>query len=125
MLVDAPCSGIGTWSRNPDARWRIQPEDVKEKAVIQAGILKQAARSVRTGGKLVYAVCTITKAETVDVIEQFLEDHYALSQDIEFGIANGRFSILQTRPVTTRGLGQIVLAREQIAEEAGIGRGEP
>lgn len=81
VLVDAPCSGIGTWSRNPDARWRIQPEDVKEKAVIQAGILKQAARSVRTGGKLVYAVCTITKDETVDVIEQFLEDHYAFELD--------------------------------------------
>ena len=53
-----------------------------------------------------------------------LEDHYALSQDIEFGIANGKISILQTRPVTTRGLGQIILSREKVAEEAGIGRGE-
>lgn len=52
-----------------------------------------------------------------------LEDHYALSQDIEFGIANGKIGILQTRPVTTRGLGQIILAREKVAEEAGIGRG--
>jgi phosphoenolpyruvate synthase/pyruvate phosphate dikinase len=52
-----------------------------------------------------------------------LEDHYALSQDIEFGIANGKISILQTRPVTTRGLGQTFLAREKVAEEAGIGRG--
>ena len=54
-----------------------------------------------------------------------LEDHYALSQDIEFGIANGKFSILQTRLVTTRGLGQTFLAREKVAEEAGIGQGEP
>ncbi|MQM31775.1 MAG: hypothetical protein CRU78_15135 [Candidatus Accumulibacter phosphatis] len=52
-----------------------------------------------------------------------LEDHYALSQDIEFGIANGKISILQTRPVTTRGPGQTFLAREKVAEEAGIGRG--
>ena len=52
-----------------------------------------------------------------------LEDHYALSQDIEFGIANGKLSILQTRPVTTRGQGQIFLTREKVAEEAGIGRG--
>ena len=51
-----------------------------------------------------------------------LEDHYALSQDIEFGIAHGKFSILQTRPVTTRGLGQTCLSREKVAEEAGIGR---
>ena len=67
----------------------------------------------------------LTKSDIRVNIAIALEDHYALSQDIEFGIANGRFSILQTRPVTTRGLGQIVLAREQIAEEAGIGRGEP
>jgi len=51
-----------------------------------------------------------------------LEEHYALSQDIEFGIANGKLSILQTRPVTTRGQGQQFLAREKVAEEAGIGR---
>ena len=81
VLVDAPCSGMGTWSRNPDARWRIQPEDVKAKAILQADILNQAARSVRTGGKLVYAVCTITKNETTDVIEKFLEDHYAFELD--------------------------------------------
>ena len=81
VLVDAPCSGVGTWSRNPDARWRIRPEDVKEKAETQADILKQAARSVRTGGKLVYAVCTITKNETTDVIDRFLEDHYTFELD--------------------------------------------
>ena len=52
-----------------------------------------------------------------------LEDHYALSQDIEFGVANGKLSILQTRPVTTRGLGQTFLTRDKVAEEAGIGRG--
>jgi len=56
-------------------------------------------------------------------IAMALEDHYALSQDIEFGIANGKISILQTRPVTTRGPGQTFLSREKVAEEAGIGRG--
>jgi protein-tyrosine-phosphatase/phosphohistidine swiveling domain-containing protein len=67
----------------------------------------------------------LTKSDIRTNIAIALEDHYALSQDIEFGIANGKFSILQTRPVTTRGLGQIVLARDKVAEEAGIGRGEP
>lgn len=56
-------------------------------------------------------------------VAKALEDHYALSQDIEFGIANGKISILQTRPVTTRGPAQTFLALEKVAEEAGIGRG--
>ena len=52
-----------------------------------------------------------------------LEEHYALSQDIKFGIANGKISILQTRPVTTRGPGQVFRVRGKVAEEAGAGRG--
>ncbi len=64
VLVDAPCSGVGTWQRNPHARWTTMPKDVQELAVIQANLLAHAAPSVKPGGKLIYAVCTLTRAET-------------------------------------------------------------
>ena len=72
VLVDAPCSGIGTWSRNPDARWRTTNDDVTARAETQAGILHASAAAVRAGGRLVYSVCTLTNAETVDMIDSFL-----------------------------------------------------
>lgn len=75
VLVDAPCTGIGTWSRNPDARWRTREEDVAEKAALQGDLLEKAARNMKPGGVLVYSVCTITTAETVAVVERFLRQH--------------------------------------------------
>ena len=72
VLVDAPCSGIGTWSRNPDMRWRTSASVVAAKAVIQAELLARAADAVKPGGALVYAVCTVTRAESLDVIAAFL-----------------------------------------------------
>lgn len=71
ILVDAPCSGVGTWQRNPHARWTTQPEDVKDLAAIQKQLLANVAGSLKPGGKLVYAVCTLTKAETTEVVESF------------------------------------------------------
>jgi 16S rRNA (cytosine967-C5)-methyltransferase len=70
-LVDAPCSGIGTWQRNPHARWTTKPSDVRELAEVQKELLAKVAPSVKQGGKLVYAVCTLTRAETVEVVEEF------------------------------------------------------
>lgn len=75
VLVDAPCSGLGTWSRNPDARWRTEERDVAEKAAVQAELLSRAAGKVKPGGRLIYSVCTITKAETLDVVAAFLVNH--------------------------------------------------
>ena len=72
VLIDAPCSGIGTWSRNPDARWRTSVDDVRDRARIQAELLREFAEKVRAGGRLVYAVCTMTSAETVELIKAFL-----------------------------------------------------
>ncbi len=77
VLVDAPCSGIGTWSRNPDARWRTSIADVRARAGQQREILDRAASHVRPGGLLVYSVCTITAAESSGVIDAFLEAHPA------------------------------------------------
>lgn len=67
VLVDAPCSGLGALGRRPDARWRATPAEVERLAGLQRDILAGAAPLVRPGGLLVYAVCTLTVAETVAV----------------------------------------------------------
>lgn len=75
VLVDAPCSGLGTMRRHPEARWRRSPEGIAELAAIQARILDGAARLVRPGGILSFSVCTWTEAETSSVAAGFLETH--------------------------------------------------
>lgn len=71
VLVDAPCSGIGTWGRNPHARWTTSPADVSELAQLQTSLLEHAAKAVKPGGKLIYAVCTLTRSETTEVVARF------------------------------------------------------
>ena len=68
VLVDAPCSGVGTWQRNPHSRWTTAENDVRELAAVQSRLLDHAAKSVKPGGRLLYAVCTLTDAE----IERYL-----------------------------------------------------
>ena len=72
VLVDAPCSGLGTWHRNPDARWRTTRAEVERLAGVQLALLKAAASKVRPGGTLVYATCTLTRLENDEAIDQFL-----------------------------------------------------
>ena len=73
VLVDAPCSGLGVLRRRPEARWRIDPDAIAGLAVLQLELLVAAARAVRPGGVLVYAVCTLTRAETSEVGARALE----------------------------------------------------
>lgn len=68
VLVDAPCSGLGALRRRADARWRIQPGDIDELASLQQRILLASAPLVRSGGTLVYSVCTLTRAESTEVV---------------------------------------------------------
>jgi len=78
VLVDAPCSGVGTWQRNPQARWTTTVEDVKELAEVQQRLLTNVAASLKPGGKLIYSVCTLTRAETSEVVEHFNRTHTEL-----------------------------------------------
>ena len=71
ILVDAPCSGVGTWQRNPHARWTTALSDVKELAALQLQLLVHAAPAVKPGGKLVFSVCTLTRSETTGVVAEF------------------------------------------------------
>lgn len=75
VLVDAPCSGLGTLRRNPDMKWRQKPEDVVELVDKQGSLLAAAARLVKPGGRLVYATCSILEEENRDIAEEFLAAH--------------------------------------------------
>ena len=75
VLVDAPCSGLGTLRRNPDLKWRQTPEGVADLVRKQQEILSGAARLVKAGGRLVYATCSILPQENEDVIAAFLAAH--------------------------------------------------
>ena len=75
VLVDAPCTGSGTWRRNPDARLRLMERDLAELLPRQAGILDAAARLVRIGGRLVYATCSLLHEENEGQVSDFLSRH--------------------------------------------------
>ena len=75
VLVDAPCSGLGTLRRHPELRWRRRPEDVARLAALQRDLLSGVARFVRPGGVLVYAVCTLAREENADVVTAFAASH--------------------------------------------------
>jgi 16S rRNA (cytosine967-C5)-methyltransferase len=75
VLVDAPCSGLGTLRRNPDMKWRQSPEAVDELRVKQAAILNSAARLLKSGGRLVYATCSLLRAENEDIADAFCAEH--------------------------------------------------
>ncbi|MGI8903879.1 MAG: 16S rRNA (cytosine(967)-C(5))-methyltransferase RsmB [Solirubrobacteraceae bacterium] len=75
VLVDPPCSGLGTLGSRPDLRWRAGPAEIDAMAARQAAILAAGARATRAGGVLVYSVCTISRAESEDVVEGFLRSH--------------------------------------------------
>ncbi|MDQ2804527.1 MAG: RsmB/NOP family class I SAM-dependent RNA methyltransferase, partial [Pseudomonadota bacterium] len=72
VLVDAPCTGTGTWRRNPDARLRLAEPDLAELVAKQAAILDTAARLVRPGGKLIYATCSLLTEENESQVSAFL-----------------------------------------------------
>jgi 16S rRNA (cytosine967-C5)-methyltransferase len=75
VFVDAPCTGTGVWRRNPDAKWRLTPNDLSELVVKQAAILDSAQRLVKPGGRLIYATCSLLPPENEDGIHAFLERH--------------------------------------------------
>jgi 16S rRNA (cytosine967-C5)-methyltransferase len=81
VLVDAPCSGLGVLARRPDARWRVQQSDVTSLGAQQLELLTAATDTVRDGGTLVYSVCTVTRAETDDVVQALLQRDPRLTLD--------------------------------------------
>ena len=75
VLVDAPCTGTGTWRRNPDAKWRVRPGALDQRVKEQDAVLAQAAHYVKPGGRLVYVTCSLLTEENEARVEQFLASH--------------------------------------------------
>jgi 16S rRNA (cytosine967-C5)-methyltransferase len=114
VLLDAPCSGIGVLRRRPDARWRLQPDTIDELASLQRELLAAAATLVRTGGVLVYSVCTLTTAETVDVDDwatTALPQFVALKQPRPPWRPHGRGALLLPQTAGTDGMFVLALRR--------------
>jgi 16S rRNA (cytosine967-C5)-methyltransferase len=89
VLVDAPCSGLGTLRRNPALKWRQTPKTIEEMAALQTAILQSAARLVKSGGRLVYATCSLLKDENEAIAQQF-------------SAANPEFEMVQVGDVLTQ-----------------------
>jgi 16S rRNA (cytosine967-C5)-methyltransferase len=104
ILVDAPCSGLGTLRRNPDARWRVRPEDPARLAEIQRAIARQAAAVLRPGGVLVYSACTVLPEENEEIADTLLKSSRNLSLASAHEIPNevreivGADGFLRTHP---------------------------
>ena len=92
VLIDAPCSGTGTWRRNPEARWRLTPDRLTKLAATQAMLLDLAATLVKPGGSVVHIVCSLLDAEGADQAQRFLDAHPGwkpATPDIHAGHARG------------------------------------
>jgi 16S rRNA (cytosine967-C5)-methyltransferase len=99
VLVDAPCSGLGTLRRNPDLKWRQSPQSVAELTQKQLSILTSAARLLKPGGRLVYATCSLIYEENQGVVENFLKanPNYELKDPKE--VLSGSFPMVDGLPV--------------------------
>ncbi|HEY0527095.1 MAG TPA: RsmB/NOP family class I SAM-dependent RNA methyltransferase [Stellaceae bacterium] len=75
VFVDAPCTGTGTWRRNPDAKWRLTPTDLEELTALQASILDSASRLAKAGGRVVYVTCSLLREEDEAQVDRFLATH--------------------------------------------------
>ncbi|MFM8236937.1 MAG: 16S rRNA (cytosine(967)-C(5))-methyltransferase RsmB [Actinomycetota bacterium] len=120
VLLDAPCSGLGVLRRRPDARWRVRPATIVELAALQRELLAAAADALRPGGRLVYAVCTLTAAETIEVDAWAAEHlpHLVAEPLPEPWRSHGRGGLLLPSDLDTDGMFILVLRSEVPAPAA-------
>ena len=92
ILLDAPCSGTGTLARNPEIKWRLAPEDITRLAALQATMLRNALRALASGGRLVYATCSLEPEENAGVVEKVLSEQpaYRILTESELALKHPR-----------------------------------
>lgn len=93
ILVDAPCSGVGTWQRNPHARWTTELKDAQELASTQLALLNHVSGSLKPHGRLIYSVCTLTRTETTAVADAFTAAHPELEPLPLFGASASQLAL--------------------------------
>lgn len=102
VLIDAPCSGTGTWRRNPEARWRLSPDRIERLTALQSRLMVIAEPLVRPGGRMVYAVCSLLDEEGPDRIQGFLTGNPGwASAAVLPGVGEARGAGLRLSPTTT------------------------
>jgi 16S rRNA (cytosine967-C5)-methyltransferase len=108
VLIDAPCTGIGTWRRNPDAKWRLRPGALKERLKEQVEVLDRAAGLVKPGGRIVYATCSLLEEENGDQVRAFLGRHGEFSvekpQTVAAALGERAYLFLRAVLVTEPGI---------------------
>jgi 16S rRNA (cytosine967-C5)-methyltransferase len=109
VLIDAPCSGLGVLKRNPDAKWKLQPEFIDNIRKVQAEVLENYSKIVKPGGKLVYATCSILPSENENQIKNFLKTEigkqFTFTKDVkilasETGFDGFYMALLERKPET-------------------------
>jgi 16S rRNA (cytosine967-C5)-methyltransferase len=109
VLIDAPCSGLGVLKRNPDAKWKLQPEFIDNIRKVQAEVLENYSKIVKPGGKLVYATCSILPSENENQIKNFLKTEigkqFSFTKDVkilasETGFDGFYMALLERKPET-------------------------
>ena len=103
VLVDAPCSGLGTLRRNPDLKWRQSPQAIQELQAKQAAILDSAARLLKPGGRLVYATCSPLRAENEDVADAFQAAQAAAFEPLAAGELLAQAHVAQAADLDAQG----------------------
>ena len=113
VLIDAPCTGIGTWRRNPDAKWRLRPGAIEQRCKEQIAVLDQAVGLVKPGGRIAYVTCSLFAEENGDQVRAFLARHgnFSLENPAEIANALGERAFLFRRAVLTTAEGLLMTPR--------------
>ncbi len=106
VLIDAPCTGIGTWRRNPDAKWRVRPGALDGRIKQQAAVLARAAALVKPGGRIVYVTCSVLDAENGGQIRSFLarDPAFSVEKPAAIGLGERGGTFLEAVLVSAEGL---------------------
>jgi len=108
VLIDAPCTGTGSWRRNPDAKWRVRPGALEQRSKDQAAILDRAASLVKPGGRIAYITCSVLAEENGDQIRSFVERHpeftVMLPSDVAGALGERGFLFRRAVLMTAEGL---------------------